>query len=112
MWYSRWRFNERRSREMANEIASEWTDAFIPQGDPDLCQTLRDAVDKLPPKRREAIKLVYFAHVKPAEAAAQLGCDEKTFRNRLDDARRHLRQILAVDSGTNAPRNHLDHHDL
>ena len=57
-------------------------------------QALRDAVEKLPPKQREAITLVYYKELKPAEAAVQVGCKENVFQWRLADGRARLRHLL------------------
>ena len=85
-------------------------DILAPEGpthqasaDADAKDMLLNAIEKLPPKRQEAIKLVYFEHLKPAEAAEKLGCDEKTFRNRLDDARAHLRRIITLFKDNSTP---------
>lgn len=62
--------------------------------DRERINAVQAAVVKLPPKQQQAIRLVYFAGLKPAQGAAKAGCPEQVFSRRLADARVKLRQLL------------------
>jgi RNA polymerase sigma-70 factor, ECF subfamily len=55
---------------------------------------LRDAVEMLPAKQQEAIKLVYFAGMRPAEAAQFVSCKPNVFHRRLADGRAEIRRRI------------------
>jgi RNA polymerase sigma factor (sigma-70 family) len=59
---------------------------------PDL--TVRDAVERLPPKWRDVIVLHYFADLPVPAVARQLGQPEGTVRRRLTEARALLAPTL------------------
>ena len=64
------------------------------EADGKLSGELRDAVERLPPKQQEAVKLVYLERLKPVEAAAKADCSRKLLDQRLVDARIQLRRLL------------------
>lgn len=51
-------------------------------------------VEKLPPKARQAIKLVHFEGLKPIDAAKEAGCSVEKFRARLKHGRNLLQSEL------------------
>lgn len=59
-----------------------------------LGQTLWDAVRRLPPQQRDAILLVYGEDLSHQEAAAILGCSEKTVSWHLHEARKRLKMTI------------------
>ncbi len=52
------------------------------------------AVRRLPPQQRDAVLLVYGEDMSHAEAAAIMGCQEKTVSWHLHEAKKRLRTIL------------------
>jgi RNA polymerase sigma-70 factor (ECF subfamily) len=56
---------------------------------------LWDEVRRLPPQQRDAVILVYAEELTHAEAAAIMGCTEKTVSWHLHEARKRLRARLA-----------------
>jgi RNA polymerase sigma-70 factor (ECF subfamily) len=52
------------------------------------------AVERLPPKDREALALVYWDGLSTSEAATVLGCTQTALRVRLHRARRRLSALL------------------
>ncbi len=54
-------------------------------------QIINDAVEKLPPKAREAIKLRFIEGLSSKEAAQKAGCPQKSFRRLLSLAVKALR---------------------
>ncbi len=62
--------------------------------DNEQAQRVRDAVDQLPAKSREAIVLCYLQQMTPAEAAKSLGVRPGTLEVRLSRARDQLRKLL------------------
>ncbi|MGE5608830.1 MAG: RNA polymerase sigma factor [Bacillota bacterium] len=96
---------------IARNVAREWrrhrdasmsVDAEVPVEDTvaqavagrELRQMIQEAVAQLPPKQQQAIRLVYFDGLKPAQGAAKAGCREPVFSRRLADARVKLRRLL------------------
>lgn len=63
--------------------------------DKEMQQFLRTAVSQLPPKSRQAVRMVYFEGLKPGEAARQLCCGFETFRKRLHRALALLRARMS-----------------
>ncbi len=57
---------------------------------------LWDAVRRLPDQQRDAILLVYAEDMSHAEAAAVMGCSEKTVSWHLHEARRRLKTQLGA----------------
>jgi len=87
----------RRSRREA-EVASGRTDvAATVDGDPVDLVAIARAVDALPPKERDAIVLVAWDQLSPAEAAEVAGCSPGAFRVRLHRARRRLADQLTEE---------------
>jgi RNA polymerase sigma-70 factor (ECF subfamily) len=61
-----------------------------------LAQTVRSAVDALPPAQRDIVRLLYFEGRRVSDIAASLGVPEGTAKTRL----RAARQRLAAHLGT------------
>jgi RNA polymerase sigma-70 factor (ECF subfamily) len=57
----------------------------------------RTALALLSPAEREAIELLAWEGLTPAEAATVLGCSRGVVAVRLHRARRHLRRLASVD---------------
>jgi RNA polymerase sigma-70 factor (ECF subfamily) len=57
----------------------------------------RAALDRLSPAEREAIELLAWEGLTPAEAATALGCSRGVVAVRVHRARRHLRQLTSAD---------------
>lgn len=55
---------------------------------------LWQAVRRLPPQQRDAVLLVYGEDMSHAEAAAVMGCQEKTVSWHLHEAKKRLRTVL------------------
>jgi RNA polymerase sigma-70 factor (ECF subfamily) len=68
---------------------------------------LWSAVRRLPGQQRDAVTLVYGEDLSHAEAAAVMGCTEKTVSWHLHEARKRLRALLAPAAGerAKAPQN-------
>ncbi|MCY2953154.1 MAG: sigma-70 family RNA polymerase sigma factor [Planctomycetota bacterium] len=96
---------------IARNVVLEWrrrrpapmpVDAELPVADTvtqaiahrECTQAVRKAVRQLPPKQHQAIQLVYYDGMKPAQAASTIGCEEQVFCRRLADARATLRRLL------------------
>jgi RNA polymerase sigma-70 factor (ECF subfamily) len=59
-------------------------------------ENLRSAIEHLPPRDREAIKLVLWDELSHGEAAQVLGCSVNALSVRLHRARTRLQQELGV----------------
>ena len=59
------------------------------------CRAVRDALRTLSPDLRDAVNLVYFSDFSQAEAAKYLEISDSALRNRLFQAKKKLRVILA-----------------
>ena len=57
-------------------------------------QELWQAVRALPPQQRDAVLLVYGEDLSHGEAAAMMGCSEKTVSWHLHEAKKRLKVIL------------------
>ena len=69
--------------------------ADVDEVDPtDISPELRTALDALPPAALEALLLIAWEELTPADAAKALGCSQATFRARLYRARRALARAL------------------
>jgi RNA polymerase sigma-70 factor (ECF subfamily) len=76
----------------------EWAEAGARDAAPDSRgEPVQEALLLLPPKQRAAVVLTVFDGMTHSEAAAVLGCVEKTLSWRLFAARRRLAQLLAQD---------------
>lgn len=58
---------------------------------------LREAVDALPPRQRQAIVLYYYADLPVAEVATVMACAVGTVKSTLADARSRLATVLGDD---------------
>ena len=63
-------------------------------------QILITAISELPPKSRQAIRLVYLEGMKAKEAATLIDCDFKAFRMRLDYGLKCLRKMIKIFQNT------------
>jgi RNA polymerase sigma-70 factor, ECF subfamily len=87
----RWRKLERR-RGMAEQ---DWMGAGASDRASDIrSERVQEALNRLPPKQRAAVILTVFDGMTHAEAAAMLGCGEKTLSWRMFSARRRLARLL------------------
>lgn len=59
----------------------------------ELIKVIEEAVTKLPPKAREALKLYFIDGLNSKEAAQNSGCTESAFRERLCYAIRALQKV-------------------
>ena len=66
----------------------------------EVSEPLRTALLTLGEREREALLLIAWEGLKPAQAAAVVGCSSATFRARLHRARRHLARTLDSKSLT------------
>ncbi|MBM3983234.1 MAG: RNA polymerase sigma factor, partial [Planctomycetes bacterium] len=57
-------------------------------------QAVRDALSQLDSADREIITLIHFERLTKEQAAAEVGCDPKTFANRLTAAESRLKELL------------------
>jgi RNA polymerase sigma factor (sigma-70 family) len=93
---------ERRTPPAAHEVPD------VPADDPErtaLDPQLDRALKELPPRDREALLLIAWDDLTPAQAAKALGIAAPAFRVRLLRARRRVRTLLANDA---APLIRLD----
>jgi RNA polymerase sigma-70 factor (sigma-E family) len=61
--------------------------------------TLRDALDRLPPRQRATVVLRYLCDLPTSDVARALGCSEGTVKSALHIALRNLRIELDDDDG-------------
>jgi RNA polymerase sigma-70 factor (ECF subfamily) len=88
-------------------------DAAAPTADlHELDPELELALHRLSPTDREALLLVAWEDLTPAQAARALGVNATAFRVRLLRARRRLRDHLAVAAADSAPPAHLVRADV
>jgi len=64
----------------------------------DVSEPMRAALLALGEHEREALLLIAWEGLKPAQAAVAAGCSSATFRTRLHRARRHLQRTLGSKS--------------
>jgi RNA polymerase sigma factor (sigma-70 family) len=75
---------------LAVDVCMTWQRA----ADSELRATLADAVDDLPERYRQAVRLRYIEQVDPKDAAARLGCSLSAFYKRCDRSIEELRHCL------------------
>lgn len=91
---NRYRSHERRGRlieriaSQRSENTSEKTDTYVE------VSAVEAAIEQLNDREREAILLVAWDGLTPADAALVVGCSGSTFRMRLSRGRRRLRVLL------------------
>ncbi len=68
-----------------------------PMSEVDANLSARAALDRLSPAEREAIELLAWEGLTPAEAATVLGCSRGAVAVRVHRARRHLRRLASED---------------
>jgi RNA polymerase sigma factor (sigma-70 family) len=98
------RSRRRRERRVANlepAALAEFPSAETETQGEDL-QALRQAIDRLPSKQRQAVLVHYLEETSVSEVAALLGVSAKTVEGRLYQARRALRRML--DGKLGAPQ--------
>ena len=74
-----------------NELADDKTNAHYLS----MTRLLYEAVDNLPTKSAQAIKLHYFKNLSTSDAARIAGCSSETFQKRLYRAKNQLRDVLS-----------------
>ncbi len=92
--------NHRRGRRRAAALSARLTHVAVEPPAPEVLgegiePALRDALLELSEREREALLLVAWEGLSPAQAASALGCSGAAFRVRLHRARGHLAQLLA-----------------
>lgn len=78
-----------------NALTAAPDEAFERQAHVEL---IRQAVEKLPAKRRESVLLYYFEHLSVKEIAGLLGVSRSVVKTRLHRARRTLRPVLSEET--------------
>lgn len=106
------RRGERRQERLTARLAQELEVAHEdPRRDPDVpAEAVRRALDALSEPDLEALRLVYWDGLAPADAARALGCSAVAMRVRLHRARRRLARALAAagfPAGEGARTTHL-----
>jgi RNA polymerase sigma factor (sigma-70 family) len=92
--------NHRRGRRRSAALSARLTRVAVEPPEPEMLgqgiePALRDAMLGLSEREREALLLVAWEGLSPAQAASALGCSGAAFRLRLHRARGHLAQLLA-----------------
>jgi RNA polymerase sigma-70 factor (ECF subfamily) len=78
--------------------------------DTDLRLTIEAALERLPEKEREVLRLLAWEGLSTAEAAVVLGCTRATLAVRTHRARRHLADIIdGRSTGTDAAERGSQH---
>ncbi|MGH7720725.1 MAG: sigma-70 family RNA polymerase sigma factor [Gemmatimonadaceae bacterium] len=77
-----------------SQFAADAADAVKRQDAGDLAEELREAVEMLPPKARQAITLRWQRQMRNAEIAEVMGVSVKTVEFSIARALNHLRRIL------------------
>ena len=89
----------RRRREVATdqppEVADPAPGADLVMLQADLARTVVGAIDNLPPRQREAVRLCHLAEITNIEAAQRMGLSVEAVESLLARARRNLRVSLA-----------------
>jgi RNA polymerase sigma-70 factor (ECF subfamily) len=89
------RARERLRRGERPDVVVLFAGRAAPSAEADLAGTeLWQEVRRLPPQQRDAVILVYAEDLTHAEAAAIMGCTEKTVSWHLHEARKRLRARL------------------
>ena len=103
-WYTRrslWvlrRSNVRRRAIVADGFDPEWVATPAPDvATLDQGESLRRALEKLPPRQRTAVELVHLQELSHVEAARQMNTTRQTVANLLKPALKKLRRALQVD---------------
>ncbi|MGA9874801.1 MAG: RNA polymerase sigma factor [Solirubrobacteraceae bacterium] len=92
--------NHRRGHLRSAALSARLTRMLVPPTDQEEPMSeevepqLRDALLALTVREREALLLVAWEGLSPAQAASALGCSSAAFRVRLHRARGHLAQLL------------------
>jgi RNA polymerase sigma factor (sigma-70 family) len=92
--------NHRRAQLRSAALGARLTRTLVPPPDQEAPVSeqveprLRDALLALTVREREALLLVAWEGLSPAQAASALGCSSAAFRVRLHRARGHLAQML------------------
>lgn len=60
-------------------------------------QQVRKAIESLPPREAEVLRLLHWEHLSTTEAAQVLGCSPNTVSIRAHRARKRLRSLLEID---------------
>jgi RNA polymerase sigma-70 factor, ECF subfamily len=105
----------RRGRALGLRLALAAADepALAPNLDgPDVSGTVGRALAALKPRDREALCLIAWEGLAPAEAAAVLGESPAAFRVRLHRARRRFKALLAVPEIRTSPPLNLTKQEL
>ncbi len=92
--------NHRRGRRRSAALSARLTHVAVEPPEPEMLDegiepALRDALLELSEREREALLLVAWEGLSPAQAASALGCSGAAFRVRLHRARGHLAELLA-----------------
>ena len=89
------RRSDRRVVSLSNRLAErERRKPLAATDDSDLVSTIEAALDRLPDKEREALRLLAWEGLSTGEAAVVLGCTRATLAVRAHRARRRLTDLI------------------
>ena len=83
---------QRIEQKKSGQTATESPETDLEQKE--WIELLRETVEQLPPKQREAIILFYFEGYSVEQAAAFVDAPAGTFKRRLHDGRKGLRHVV------------------
>jgi RNA polymerase sigma-70 factor (ECF subfamily) len=88
------RRTDRRVLSLSDRLAERERRKPSATDDSDLRLTIEAALERLPEKEREALRLLAWEGLSTGEAAVVLGCTRATLAVRMHRARRHLADII------------------
>ncbi len=88
------RRSDRRVLSLSDRLAERERRKPSGTGDTDLRLTIEAALERLPEKEREALRLLAWEGLSTVEAATVLGCTRATLAVRMHRARRRLADII------------------
>jgi RNA polymerase sigma factor (sigma-70 family) len=88
------RFTEQLDDCLEIEIMDEWFNPEITAQNRELANRIKEAMDRLSEKQRQAIKFAFYSHISINEAAKLASCSNVAFRRRICDAKKRLSVLL------------------
>ena len=85
-------FSAEKTHRMMNDVGGD--KEFENLEKIDLAQTVKDAIEGMPPKKRDILKLYYFEHLSYTEIAERLDIPQGTVMSRLHGAKKELEKRL------------------